>query len=40
MARRIRARKAIELDTSHASLATRPAEVLELIITACDAVHR
>jgi pimeloyl-ACP methyl ester carboxylesterase len=39
MGRRIRARKTIELETSHASLATRPAEVLELIITACDAVH-
>jgi pimeloyl-ACP methyl ester carboxylesterase len=38
MAQRIRARETIELDTSHASFATRPAEVLELIISAADAV--
>jgi pimeloyl-ACP methyl ester carboxylesterase len=38
MARRIRAREIIELDTSHASLATRPTEVLELITNAADAV--
>jgi pimeloyl-ACP methyl ester carboxylesterase len=34
MAERIRARKTIELDTSHASLVTRPTEVLELITSA------
>jgi pimeloyl-ACP methyl ester carboxylesterase len=34
MAERIRARETIELDTSHASFATRPAEVLELINSA------
>jgi pimeloyl-ACP methyl ester carboxylesterase len=34
MAQRIDARETIELDTSHASFATRPTEVLELIIRA------
>ena len=38
MARRINARETIELDTSHASFATRPTEVLELISNAADAV--
>ena len=38
MASRIHARETIELDTSHASFATRPTEVLELITTAADAV--
>jgi len=38
MANRIHARQTIELDTSHASLATRPTEVLELITNAADAV--
>jgi pimeloyl-ACP methyl ester carboxylesterase len=38
MAERIRARKTIELDTSHASLVTRPTEVLELITSAAAAV--
>jgi pimeloyl-ACP methyl ester carboxylesterase len=38
MANRIHARQTIELDTSHASMATRPAEVLELITNAADAV--
>jgi hypothetical protein len=38
MAQRIHARKTIELDTSHASFATRLAEVLELITHAADAV--
>jgi pimeloyl-ACP methyl ester carboxylesterase len=36
MAERIHARETIELDTSHASFATRPTEVLELITTAAD----
>jgi hypothetical protein len=38
MAKRIHARETIELDTSHASLATRPTEVLELITKAANAV--
>jgi hypothetical protein len=38
MAQRIHARETIELDTSHASFATRPAEVLKLITNAADAV--
>jgi hypothetical protein len=38
MATRIHARETIELDTSHASFATRPTEVLELITSAADAV--
>lgn len=33
MAERIHARETIELDTSHASFATRPTQVLELITT-------
>jgi pimeloyl-ACP methyl ester carboxylesterase len=36
MATRIHARETIELDTSHASFATRPTEVLELITNAAD----
>jgi pimeloyl-ACP methyl ester carboxylesterase len=38
MAERIDARETIELDTSHASFATRPTEVVELITNAADAV--
>jgi pimeloyl-ACP methyl ester carboxylesterase len=38
MAERIHARETIELDTSHASFATRPTEVLELITNAAAAV--
>ena len=38
MARRIDARETIELDTGHASPATRPAAVLQLIINAAGAV--
>jgi pimeloyl-ACP methyl ester carboxylesterase len=38
MATRIHARRTIELDTSHASFATRPTAVLELITDAADAV--
>ena len=38
MAERMQAREIIELDTSHASFATRPTEVLELITKAADAV--
>jgi pimeloyl-ACP methyl ester carboxylesterase len=38
MAKRIHTRETIELDTSHASFATRPTEVLELITNAADAV--
>jgi pimeloyl-ACP methyl ester carboxylesterase len=38
MAKRIHARETIELDTSHASFATRPTEVLELITNAAAAV--
>jgi pimeloyl-ACP methyl ester carboxylesterase len=38
MAERMHAHETIELDTSHASFATRPTEVLDLIITAAGAV--
>jgi pimeloyl-ACP methyl ester carboxylesterase len=38
MAGRIRARETIELDTSHASFATRPTQVIDLISTAATAV--
>ena len=38
MAQRIHARETIELDTGHASFATRPTEVIELIANAADAV--
>jgi pimeloyl-ACP methyl ester carboxylesterase len=38
MAERIHARETIELDTSHASFATRPTQVLELITNAAAAV--
>jgi pimeloyl-ACP methyl ester carboxylesterase len=38
MAKRINARETIELDTSHASFATRPTVVLKLITNAADAV--
>jgi pimeloyl-ACP methyl ester carboxylesterase len=38
MAERIHARETIELDTSHASFATRPTQVLELITSAAAAV--
>jgi hypothetical protein len=38
MAQRIGARETIELDTGHASFATRPTAVLELIINAAGAV--
>ena len=38
MAQRIRARETIELDTSHASFAARPTEVLDLIINAATAI--
>jgi pimeloyl-ACP methyl ester carboxylesterase len=38
MAKRIHARETIELDTSHASFATRPNEVLDLITNAAAAV--
>lgn len=38
MAKRILARETIELDTSHASFATRPTQVLELITNAAAAV--
>ena len=38
MAERMHARETIELDTSHASFATRPHEILELIVAAADAV--
>ena len=38
MAERMHARETIELDTSHASFATRPTEVVELITNAADAV--
>jgi hypothetical protein len=38
MAERIHACETIELDTSHASFATRPAQVLELITNAAAAV--
>jgi pimeloyl-ACP methyl ester carboxylesterase len=39
MAERVHARETIELDTSHASFATRPAEVLALISRAADGVR-
>ncbi|HWX98775.1 MAG TPA: alpha/beta hydrolase [Mycobacterium sp.] len=38
MAKRIHARETIELDTSHASFATRPTQVLELITNAASAI--
>ena len=38
MAERIHARETIELDTSHASFATRPTQVLELITDAASAI--
>jgi hypothetical protein len=38
MAGRIGARGTIELDTSHASFATRPSQVIDLIITAATVV--
>ena len=38
MAKRIRAREIIELDTSHAAFATRPTEVLDVIINAAAAI--
>jgi pimeloyl-ACP methyl ester carboxylesterase len=38
MAERIHARETIELDTSHASFATRPTQVLELITNAAAAI--
>jgi hypothetical protein len=38
MAERIHARQTIELDTSHASFATRPTQVIELITNAAAAV--
>jgi hypothetical protein len=38
MAERIGARAIIELDTSHASFATRPDQVIDLIIEAAGAV--
>ncbi|MCW2623834.1 MAG: hydrolase [Mycobacterium sp.] len=38
MAERIHARETIELDTSHASFATRPTQVLELITNAASAI--
>jgi hypothetical protein len=37
-AQRIHARETIELDTSHASFATRPTQVLELITNAASAI--
>lgn len=40
MAERIHARETIELDTSQASFATRPTQVLELITHAAAAVWR
>jgi pimeloyl-ACP methyl ester carboxylesterase len=39
MAERIHARETIELDTSHASFATRPTQVLELITNAASAMR-
>jgi pimeloyl-ACP methyl ester carboxylesterase len=39
MAERMHARETIELDTSHASLVTRPTEVVELITSAAAAVR-
>jgi hypothetical protein len=38
MAERIHARGTIEIDTSHASFATRPTQVLELITNAVSAI--
>jgi hypothetical protein len=38
MAERIHARETVELDTSHASFATRPTQVLELITNAASAI--
>jgi pimeloyl-ACP methyl ester carboxylesterase len=38
MAERMQARETIELDTSHASFATRPTEIFELITHAADAL--
>jgi pimeloyl-ACP methyl ester carboxylesterase len=38
MAKRMHAHETIELDTGHASFATRPTEVLELITNAANAV--
>jgi hypothetical protein len=38
MAERIHARDSIELDTSHASFATRPTQILELITNAASAI--
>jgi pimeloyl-ACP methyl ester carboxylesterase len=38
MAERIYARDTIELDTSHASFATRPTQILELITNAASAI--
>jgi hypothetical protein len=38
VAQRIRARETIELDTSHASFAPRPTQVLEVITSAAAAV--
>jgi pimeloyl-ACP methyl ester carboxylesterase len=38
MAERIHARETIELDTSHASFATRPTRVLELITNVASAI--
>ena len=38
MAERMHARETIELDTSHASLVTRPTQVFELITSAAHAV--
>ena len=38
MAERIHARETIELDTGHASFATRPTRVLELITNAASAI--
>jgi hypothetical protein len=40
MAERMQACETIEVDTSHASFATRPTEVLELIINAADAIRQ
>ena len=40
MAQHIQARETIELDTSHASFATRPTEVLDLIINAATAISQ
>ena len=40
MAKRMQPRKTITLDASHASLASRPQEVAELIIEAANAVSQ